>query len=520
MTESASSKKSILARIGSWAANFLQDDLGFSDKLFGLVFAILGVVYLVPFFAFEYLPMQDMPVHLAVVRIWSEAGSNSVLGQTYVPRDSFSPYLVVYGLLRLLSHVVSLHVAGKMVLIGYALLLPLSVAYALRSFGRDPRLSLLAFAFIFNRQFVLGFLSSLFAIPLFVFIIGLLKRYLDAPTLRREVTLAFLVVMLYFTHGLAALCFAIAGPIVFFLHVWHPKQILRRSLFVWPALGICILWALRSSKGKPFVGEFYSFTKNMSELGHWAVNVLQADVDDYGLVAIVATLLATAAIVPKQRIRVARSHAMAVAGIGLLTAFFFLPAHIMQPLDHWGTGGRVVIPGFLLLLGLPSIDFRGARALLLVPALSVMLYARVQLGRAMADFDAQARHIDAVIAEMPPDQRVMCLVYQKEHPAFEASPFWHFLAYYQVRKGGASSDGFVNEDTPIQWRTAPLPSLNPHIAASAFKYAEMGSSFDYFLVLWGEKSVPQYSFPGAGKNVRLVAKSGRFAAYENLGPKK
>jgi len=483
MIAAASSKKSILARIGPWLANFLQDHFGFSDKLFALVFAVLGCVYLYPSFAFEYLPMQDMPGHLAVVRIWSEAGSSSVLGQTYVPRESYAPYLVVYGLLRLLSHVVSLPLAGKMVLVGYALCLPLSVAYTLRSFGRDPRLSLLAFAFIFNRQFVLGFLSSLFAIPLFVFIIGLLKRYLDAPSLRREVTLAVLVILLYFTHGLAALCFAIAGPIVFFLHVWHPKEILRRSIFVWPALGFCLVWALRSSKGKPFAGQFNPFTTNMSELGHWAVNVLHADIDDYGLVAIVATLAATAAMVPARRIRVPRSHAMAVAGIGLLTAFFFLPAHMFQPLEHWGTGGRVVIPGFLLLLGLPSVDFRGARALLLIPALSVMLLARVELGRAMADFDSQARHLDAVIAAMPADQRVMCLVYQKEHPAFEASPFWHILAYYQVRKGGASSDGFVNEDTPVQWRTAPLPNLNPHVAASAFKYAEMGSSFDYFLVL-------------------------------------
>ena len=92
-----------------------------------------------------------------------------------------APYLVVYSLLRVLGHIVSLDVAGEMVLVGYALGLPLAVAYALRSFGRDARLSLLAFALIFNRQFVLGFLSSLFAIPLFIFIIGLLKRYLDSP---------------------------------------------------------------------------------------------------------------------------------------------------------------------------------------------------------------------------------------------------------------------------------------------------------------------------------------------------
>ena len=167
----------------------------------------------------------------------------------------------------------------------------------------------------------------------------------------------------------------------------------------------------------------------MSELGHWAVNVLHADIDDYGLVAIVATLVATAAMVPQKRIRVPRSYGMALAGIGLLTAFFFLPAHMWQPLEHWGTGGRVVIPGFLLLLGLPSIDFRGARALLLVPALTVMLFARVELGRAMADFDRQSRHLDAVIAAMPADQRVMCLGVPKGTSGFRGESV---LAYSRL----------------------------------------------------------------------------------------
>jgi hypothetical protein len=153
----------------------------------------------------------------------------------------------------------------------------------------------------------------------------------------------------------------------------------------------------------------------------------------------------------------------------------------------------------------------------LIPALVVMLVGRFKLGQAMEDFNRQARHIDVVIAAMPADQRVMCLVYEKEHPAFEASPFWHFLINYQVQKGGVTSDGLVNEGAPVQWRGAALPSLSPHVARTAFKYAEMGASFDYFLVLWPEKYAPQNSFPGAGKNVQLVARSGRFAAYQNVG---
>lgn len=509
-------KKPIWTRMGASVVGFLHDGFGFSDKLFVCAFIVLLAIYLQPFFAFRYLPMQDLPAHLAVVRVWSDLGTDSVLGQTYAARDTHAPYLVVYGLLRLLSQIVSLQIAGKLVLVGYALALPLSVAYTLRSFGRDPRLSLLSFAFIFNRQFVLGFLSSMVSIPLLVFTIGLLKRYLDAPSMRREVTLAMVVIVLYFTHGLAALGFAIAGPVVFFLHVRSIKETLRRSLFVIPSLAVFAFGALRSSSPKGFVGHYSPFYTNIAELGHWAIDVLHSDVDDYALMAIVATLVICAATMPQRRIRVQRSFVMGVAGIALLIAFFFLPSHVSQPIDHWGTGGRVVIPGFLLLLGLPSIDFRGARTLLLFPALIVMLAGRVQLGRAMADFHRQAEPIDDVLAALPADKRVMCLVYEKEHPAFEASPFWHFLTYYQVQKGGATSDGLVNEGTPIQWRAAPLPSLSPHQAYSAFKYSEMGASFDYFLVLWPAKLAPQNSFPGAGNNVRLVKRNGRFAAYQNI----
>ena len=46
------------------------------------------------------------------------------------------------------------------------------------------RVTLLGFAFVYNTSFVYGFIANVLALPLFLWSLGLLKRYLDRPTLR------------------------------------------------------------------------------------------------------------------------------------------------------------------------------------------------------------------------------------------------------------------------------------------------------------------------------------------------
>jgi hypothetical protein len=76
----------------------------------------------------------------------------------------------------------------------------------------------------------------------------------------------------------------------------------------------------------------------------------------------------------------------------------------------------------------------------------------------------------------------------------------------------------VNEGTPVAFRAAPPPSLHQSAARYGFNYDQFGPHYDYFLAVFGEGEAPAATFPGGGANVRLVAKSGRFAAYENIGP--
>jgi hypothetical protein len=72
---------------------------------------------------------------------------------------------------------------------------------------------------------------------------------------------------------------------------------------------------------------------------------------------------------------------------------------------------------------------------------------------------------------------------------------------------------------PVQFRRPPTPApfyQNPR----EFNYAVHGRHYDYFLTVFPAEENIGNSFPGAGANVQLIKKNGRFAVYQNTGPLK
>jgi hypothetical protein len=75
------------------------------------------------------------------------------------------------------------------------------------------------------------------------------------------------------------------------------------------------------------------------------------------------------------------------------------------------------------------------------------MFSRLEVG----DFDH-------ALAAIPPGQRVAGLIYSRgsRHVAF--SPFIHFVAYYQARKGGAVMFTFADfPQSPFRFRDADRP---------------------------------------------------------------
>jgi hypothetical protein len=517
----ATGRRSVREAAGAWAAGIRGRVIGgvADDPIFSALFALLAVVFLLPLAVTRILPLQDAPGHLAVVQIWRHLDVPGPMSESFRAVGQLSPYLTYYCLLRALGTVMSLEAAQKLLLAVYVVSLPASLAYTLARFGHDRRYSLLSFALVYNTSLIYGFIPNVIALPLFVLSLGLLRSYLDRPSLGREIGVAVLVLLVFLTHLLLAGALALAIPIVFFSRVRTWREVLRRGLFALPTALLGSWWVMHSmGQGRP-AGIRIPPAANMPWFLQWTNDVLLGAADEIALLAVAASWLLGAAFsapAPSER-SLPRGHwALGVAGMLVLTTAFFLPKHTTTPVYHWATNCRFVVPALLLLLGGLPAGLRGRRVWVLAPGLAGTLWLGGNLIASFRQFDALVAPLDAVIAAIPERKRVLPLTYDERDGIHQGFTLRQVLFYYEIRKLGYVP--YLAEPYPaVTWKAAATPHPS-HFRPTDFDYQRHGQYYDYFLATFPPGQEPGPTFPGAGTHVRLVARGGRFAAYENVGP--
>jgi hypothetical protein len=178
-------------------------------RLDTVLFVALLAIEIAPIWYFRYFPSTDGPAHLenaAILREYHDP-DRQLYRDFYTintrPEPNWLGHLLLAGLLFVAPPLV----AEKIVLTGYLLLLPLSARYAMRSIRPDAGfVALLAFPFVPNRFFHMGFHNFCYSFPLFFFVVGYWLRHRMEFTWPRTAMLGLLGLLLYFCHpfGLAA----------------------------------------------------------------------------------------------------------------------------------------------------------------------------------------------------------------------------------------------------------------------------------------------------------------------------
>jgi hypothetical protein len=159
------------------------------------------VVHLIPVRGYQYFPSQDGPAHLenaVIVREYQDP-ERTAFRTFYELNDRFTPnwlgHLVLAGLMTLVPPLV----AEKVFLSGYLILLPLAIRYAVLGVRRDSAfLAVLGFPFVYNYTLHMGFYSFSYSLAMFFLVIGYWLRHRESAGLRHTVTLAVLLLLLYF----------------------------------------------------------------------------------------------------------------------------------------------------------------------------------------------------------------------------------------------------------------------------------------------------------------------------------
>ena len=145
-----------------------------SARTYWLAFALCASAATVPLLLTPVLPMADLPQHMAQVAIWKHLGDPCPGYSALFELNLARPYLLGYGLARLLATVLTVSAAFKVTVWIAILLLPLSLRALLARGAGDPWLSLLGFPLAYGYSFYWGFLNFTLAIPLALFYLALL----------------------------------------------------------------------------------------------------------------------------------------------------------------------------------------------------------------------------------------------------------------------------------------------------------------------------------------------------------
>ncbi len=495
-----------------------------------LLFWALLVLHLAPLWLLPFIPTQDGPGHQALAFILRQYGrpEAGLLREYYLPNREALPNWFYFFLMSRMLGFVSIPMAEKLLLTAYVLLLPLSVRYTLRAI--DPRagfLAVLAFPFLYNFMFQMGFFNFCFSLAAFFFAAGYWLKHQEEMTPPRTVWLAVLILWVYFCHPVTLV---VTVATLLPLAGWRMLLGLRRGLLApilasLPALALMAFFVVRRTGSK------LSFLPLWVKLKHLAGLYSLASVSRWTipLAAALALLFYGIAALCLWR----RRQRSLETGDGWLLAVAVLTVACLAAPSELSGGGfinhRLVLFPFLALIPwFATFDhpawrrraIQTAAAGLALAFLAIFTWMWKEIDKGISRIVAAGRHVE-------PDHTLLFLSYA--HPGeradgqplvFRTWPFVHASGYIGAEKRlvdlslyEASEDYFPiyfnpRLDPARRLATVPLGIETTPPRVDLLGYPKRtGGRIDYVL-LWGLRD-EQRSDPAVRETLRQLA-----AAYE------
>jgi putative flippase GtrA len=190
-----------------------------------LFFALLAL-HALPMWVVSWFPTQDGPLHVENVLALVQHHASPLLQHFYVANWGAQPNWLTQGLLASLLPLLSPATAEKVLLTGYAVLLPLLFRAALPRGDRGWWAALGVFPFLHSYPFHMGFWNFCYGLALLFAAVAVWARRRGRLSPRRGVALAALAVLLFFAHSVAFASFCV---IVAALLGWRVALALRRA---------------------------------------------------------------------------------------------------------------------------------------------------------------------------------------------------------------------------------------------------------------------------------------------------
>jgi hypothetical protein len=461
-----------------------HDKAELERSVWRLLMLALSVACVFPIFKVQYLPIQDLPQHLAAIRVLHDFNDPALRFSDFFELQLLrTQYLTVYLGAHLLAYVVPLELAMRLVIALVLLCVPWSLAALLRVLGKDERFALLAFPLAYNAHLLLGFLNFIAAIGLMFYGLALAvqirERELAAvSSLRVALTLGAVALACFYAHVVpfALLCLG-----VLLLSLERDLRITAKRLLPLAPCGLAALfWLQTSAAGQATLAaargtaggkrvEQTPAARALDELPMWLTDIL-ARQDDGMLLKVWLGLMAFSLFCSAFPLARRDTGASVLARVLSRHLLMFAPLcavlYFVTPTSYdwiWPIAQRFpLLAGLFLVLWIAPLKRWLTNAILI----GAFLCSAATFHHAGSSFGMFSRlevgDFDRALASIPEGQRVAGLIHGRgsRHVAF--SPFIHFVAYYQARKGGAVMFTFADfPQSPFRFREGNRPPRVP-----------------------------------------------------------
>ena len=402
---------------------------------------VVAILASAPVWIVKYPPLQDVPFHLATMRIIHSYGDPAFGFQhdltLTLGRTQYLAYYLVGGAL---AYVIGIVNANIVLMSSYFAGTVLAMRALLRALGRDERLCLLSIPLLSNVLFMYGLFPFLVSIPLMFWGLAIAVRQFEKPTLRRGAGLAAISLLLFYSH---IFTFALFGVGCVALFPWTRVHKWWGSIAPFIAPLLVLAWWVRATTAGRLVFEAATHGQNdphetpvqhVAEFHSWLTDIF-AD----GSGAIVITVFA-AVVILLVGLSVGDRPARAAHRAFVLLPLSCLVFYFTMADGHgyiWLISQR--FPVLLLLTLIPVLPMpkggRGAFAAALALGLAAM--ATINTCKEFIKFQTEeVGDFDAALDVMQPRKRVCALIFDNGTRVGRVQPFLHFGSYYQVYKGG------------------------------------------------------------------------------------
>jgi hypothetical protein len=491
------------------------------DPLLAGVLIGLWVVALLPIWGSRFLPLGDLPDHVAGIALYHRFDDPSWGYQNYyISNRILVPYWGHYFPTHLFAYLVSIETANKLFLSIYAAALPASVLVLGRRFGMSPWLAVTAFPLVFSYSFGWGFVSSAAGWPLALFALAQLDALVEAPNARRAAALFALTSGTYFMHLLPWLFLGCAAALLLAVKRPGRRTLEQAAAALLPSV-LLAAWGFHAARasgsgmatGGGLVVVREPLSALLKETGERLV-MSSMEVPSWPVwLGLVATLALVAALRPGRTVaRLPLAWALLA-----LVGYLALPHQIVRPIQWWNVSPRMLATVVLLLpCALPGA-LEGWRRALVVPAIAAALWYPLRLDAVFRAFDRRAHGFVEVMGRVARGDNTLVMNFERSKgPSLvQGLPFNEFNAYAQVIAGGYNPFPLQMGFPVLEKKGAAPPAPHWSTFVGDFRQPLHGAAFDWVITFF-EPHTGQL-FGDFASKVPLVAQSGEWRLYHTKG---